>query len=154
MSNPYIFSYEGAFELPLEPPGAWDRLEQTDLYQSWWPWMRHLEVEGNPLEPGSAYTFLVVAPIPFTMRLRVEVEQAEEPNSISAAVGGDLEGTASMTFERQAEGRTVAHIGWTIEVVKPGLRPLARVTRPLLLWGQTWAVDVALRGFRRHLDAA
>lgn len=154
MGNPYVFSYEGAFELPLEPPEAWERLGQTDNYQSWWPWMRHLELDGKPLEPGSAYSFVVVAPIPFTMRLRVEVDDAEEPGSIAALVRGDLEGRAGLDFERQAPGRTVAHIAWTVEVVKPGLRPLARVTRPLLLWGQSWAVDVALRGFRRHLDAA
>ena len=154
MGDPYVFTYGGAFELPLEPHEAWDTLGQSDHYQSWWPWMRHLEVDGRPLEPGSAYSFLVVAPIPFTMRLRVEVREAREPDSIEARIEGDLQGKANLVFEKQGAGRCVAQLGWTVEVVKPSLRPLVRVTRPLLLWGQSWAVAVALRGFRRHLDAA
>lgn len=150
MPDPHVFEYQGTFELPLARDRAWDILGQTEHYQSWWPWMRHLEVGGEPLERGSSFSFLVVAPIPFTMRLRVEVANAEEPESIEARVRGDLSGTATMEFEEHGSD-TKAHIGWTVEVVKPSLRPVARVMRPLLLWGQTWAVDVALRGFRRHL---
>ena len=154
MSDPHLFDYQGTFELPLSRLDTWATLEQTEHYESWWPWMRHLDVDGPPLEPGTAFSFLVVAPIPFTMRLRVHVDQAREPEMIAATIAGDLKGTASMTFADQGAGRTVAHISWSVEAVRPAIRSIARVTRPLLLWGQGWAVDVALKGFRRHLDAA
>ena len=154
MSDPYVFDYRGTFELPLARPDTWTTLEQTQHYESWWPWMRHLEVDGVPLEPGTAFSFLVVAPIPFTMRLRVHVDEAQSPEAISATIAGDLEGTATMRFEEQGPTRTVAYISWSVEVSRPALRPIARATRPLLLWGQTWAVNVALKEFRRHLDAA
>lgn len=116
--------------------------------------MRHLEVRGTPLEPGTSFAFVVVAPIPFTMRLTAEVSAASPPDHIEAAVSGDLAGSATMTFEEASAGRSVADIGWEVEVVRPGLRPVARVARPILLWGQGWAVDVAFREFRRHLTNA
>ncbi len=154
MGDPHVFSYRGTFELPLARHEAWEILGHTEHYQKWWPWMRHLEVDGEPLEPGTAFSFLVVAPVPFTMRLRVAVDSAREPEAIDARVEGDLGGRAALAFEEQGPDRTVAHIEWTVEVVKPTLRPVARVMRPLLLWGQNWAVDVALRGFRGHLNTA
>ena len=154
MSDPHVFDYRGTFELPLSRRDTWVTLEQSQHYEAWWPWMRHLEVDGVPLEVGTNYSFLVVAPIPFTMRLRVRVDEALSPETISATIAGDLDGTASMTFEEQGPARTVAHISWSVEVARPALRSIARVTRPLLLWGQSWAVNVALKEFRRHLDAA
>ncbi len=116
--------------------------------------MRHLEVSGDPMAPGTSFAFLVVAPIPFTMRLRAEVAAASPPDRIEAKVSGDLAGEATMAFDSSPSGGTIADIGWDVEVVRPAFRPIARVARPILLWGQGWAVDIALREFRRHLDAA
>jgi hypothetical protein len=127
---------------------------ETEHYESWWPWMRHLEVDGEPMAPGTTFSFLVVAPIPFAMRLRARVTEADPPDRVEADVSGDLSGVATMTFAPSGRRGAVADISWDVEVVRPGLRPIARVTRPILLWGQGWAVDVAFREFRRHLEAA
>ena len=154
MADPHVFEFRGTFELPLTPRQTWAQLERTERYESWWPWMRHLEVEGNPLDPGTAFTFLIVAPIPFTMRLRAEVTSAEPPDRVEARVSGDLTGTADMTFSPNGPGRSLAEVHWEVEVTRPTIRSVARVTRPLLLWGQGWAVDIAFREFRRHLDVA
>ena len=154
MGSPYGFHYRGSFELPLTPDEAWSTLTETEHYESWWPWMRHLEVRGDPLLPGTSFAFLVVAPIPFAMRLRAEVTEADPPGRIEADVSGDLAGTATMTFSPSGRRGSVAEVFWEVEVVRPSLRPLARVTRPILLWGQGWAVDIAFREFRRHLNAA
>ncbi len=153
MADPHVFEFQGTFELPLTIEDTWAELERTDQYESWWPWMRHLEVTGEPLDPGTAFSFLVFAPIPVTMRMRAEVTSAEPPHRIEAAVSGDLRGSASMHFRTATVG-TLADIQWQVEVVRPSIRSVARVTRPVLLWGQRWAVDIAIREFRRHLKAA
>ena len=132
-------------------PETWTTLEQADLYETWWPWMRRLEISGTPLEPDTTFSFLVVAPIPFTMNLTVRIEESIAPERIRARITGDLEGSASMTFDEITGQATVANLEWTVEVMKPGMRRAARALRPLLQWGQSWAVDVALRGFLRHL---
>lgn len=113
--------------------------------------MRRLEISGTPLEPGTTFTFHVVAPIPFTMDLVVRIEESVEPERIRARITGDLEGSAAMTFDEISGETTGATLEWTVEVKKPGMRAAARALRPLLQWGQSWAVDVALRGFLRHL---
>ncbi|MDQ4144296.1 MAG: hypothetical protein M3198_11240 [Actinomycetota bacterium] len=154
MPNPHLFEFNGTFELPLTVEETWDELERTDQYETWWPWMRKLEVVGDPLDPGTTFSFLIVAPIPFTMRLKAEVTRAQPPCKIEAAVSGDLTGKASMTFERAGSRQVTATIWWEVEVTRSSLRSVARATRPILLWGQRWAVDIALRGFRRHLAAA
>lgn len=154
MADPHLFRYRGTFELPLTPAQAWSELHRTDQYESWWPWMRHLDVRGDPLRPGTSFAFVVVAPIPFTMRLCAEISGASPPDRIEAQVSGDLAGTATMTFEPAPSGGAIADISWEVEVVRPAFRPIARVGRPILLWGQGWAVDIAFREFRRHLNAA
>lgn len=151
MAGPHAFSYRGSYDLPLGRSETWATLEQADLYESWWPWMRRLEISGTPLETGTTFTFLVVAPIPFTMNLVVRIEESVAPERILARITGDLEGSATMSFDEISSDTTGARLEWTVEVKKPGMRTAARAMRPLLKWGQNWAVDVALRGFLRHL---
>ncbi|HYN35825.1 MAG TPA: hypothetical protein VEV82_02510 [Actinomycetota bacterium] len=151
MAGPLTFSYRGSHDLPLGRSETWTTLERADLYESWWQWMRRLEIAGTPLETGTTFTFVVVAPIPFTMNLAVRIEESVPPERIRARITGDLEGSASMTFEEISSELTCAKLEWTVEVKKPGMRTAARALRPLLQWGQSWAVDVALRGFLRHL---
>ena len=114
--------------------------------------MRDLEVTGTPLEPGTTFTFRVVAPIPFTLRLVVEIVNSKEAEQLEAAIHGDLVGSATMFFEEVSPESTRATLAWNVEVHKPRVRGAARALRPILQWGQNWAVDSALRGFLRHLN--
>jgi uncharacterized protein YndB with AHSA1/START domain len=152
MADHHVFAYRGSFEFPAAPGQTWDMLEQTHHYENWWPWMRDLRVRGEPLTNGTCFSFTVVAPIPFKMHLEVEISDSREPEHINAVIRGDLAGRASMSFEPSADGGTASDIEWTVEVVEPRMRAAAPVIRPLLLWGQNWAVEMGLRGFRRHLD--
>lgn len=146
------FCYRDTHELPLSRRSAWAQLTRAELYPTWWSWMRDLEVTGTPLEPGTTFTFRVVAPIPFTMRLVVEVIDSKEAERLEATIHGDLVGTATMSFEEISAESTRATLGWNVEVHKPRVRGAARALRPILQWGQNWAVDSALKGFLRHLD--
>ena len=152
MPGSYSFTYEGAHTLPLSPERAWELLKRPHLYPKWWPWMRRLEVSGTPLEPGTTFTFYVVAPIPFPLRLEVEIVESNKAEGIEASVAGDLVGRAEMSFAEISNQVTRATLRWDVDVRKPGVRTAARTLRPILQWGQDWAVDVALRGFLRHLD--
>ena len=136
----------------MSPTRAWELLKRAELYPKWWPWMRRLEVSGSPLEPGTTFSFLVVAPIPFTMRVRLEIVESKEDARVEAEVKGDLVGRAEMSFVAVSDEVTEATLEWDVEVRKPGVRTAARALRPVLIWGQNWAVETALRGFLRHLD--
>ena len=72
---------------------------------------------------------------------------------ISAAVHGDLEGAAQLTFDGD-EARTRAHASWRIEMMQRPMRVAARFAYPLLRWGHDRVVDATVDGFRRHLVEA
>jgi carbon monoxide dehydrogenase subunit G len=149
MGSPYLIDYRGTFDLPLTPDDAWAFLQRTDLYERWWPWMRDLAVNGDRISPGTDLRFRVVSPLPYRMALRVEIEDVQARRA-AALVHGDLEGTGAIVIAPGPRGSTVS-LGWTVEIKHPQMRIAARVARPLLRWGQTWAIQSALRGFLRHV---
>ena len=152
MGSPYVVDYRGRFELPLPPDEAWRYLQRTDLYEGWWPWMRDLVVEGDGIAPGTSLRFRVVSPLPYRMKLSVEVEETTE-RSASASVSGDLDGTGSIAIVERGRG-SVAELSWSVTIHQPQMRLAARFAGPLLRWGQTWAIQSALRGFIRHVTSS
>ena len=115
--------------------------------------MRDIEVTGAWPEEGSTLTFNVAAPIPYRLRLTVTVEDEDPPRSVHARVEGSLAGEGSLELEPASEG-TAARAEWDVEVTSRALRPMIGIVRPVLVKAQHWAVRVALRGFRRHLEGA
>lgn len=150
-SGSYQVSFEGYYRFEASPEELWEALGRSDLYTRWFRWMRDVEVAGSVPERGSSVSFKVFAPIPYRIRLRVEVVSAVRPKRVHASVEGDLRGRASLALETEGTG-SVVRVKWDVVVVGRALRPAMRVARPLLLRAQHWAVDVALRGFRRHLS--
>lgn len=150
MSAPYVFTYRGEFTFPLGPGRIWSILQRPERYETWWSWMRELEVEGNPLEPGSVISFAVVAPIPFKMHIRLEVVEADPPNRLVVAVRGDLAGTGSLLLD-EAEGSTAA-VEWDVEINPPAMRRTSYVARPVLKWAHDRAVASGVAGFRRQIE--
>jgi carbon monoxide dehydrogenase subunit G len=150
VGSPYVFDYRGEFRFDLEADVLWAKLGSTDRYPEWWPWMRDLEVTGSPLEPGSEFRFKVVSPLPWTMRLAVAVARSERPRRVEAEVDGHLRGPAALVFTPEGD-RTVVEVSWSVEVVDRAMRVGARVARPVIRWGQDWAIRTALRTFNEHL---
>lgn len=150
MPRAHIFEYAGKFDFDATPEELWTALGRTDNYEDWWTWMRDVKVTGSVPETGSSVDFGVVTPLPLRMQLRVEVVSALRPETIEATVSGDLSGNAALRFRPSGAGST-ADVTWSVEVVKRAMRAAAVPMRPVLQWGQDWAVRVALRGFRRHL---
>lgn len=144
------FSYRGTFRFDATPKELWDALATVDLFETWWPWMRDVDVEGDPLTPGSVLRFRIVPPVPYRLTIEVLVTDAETDRVVAGRVMGDLRGTGRLEIEPSGEGSSV-ETTWNIEVANAAIRGAIRVARPLLLWAQQWAVEASLRGFRRYL---
>lgn len=149
--SPYEIGFRDSFWFPATPNDLWADLTRTDLYPRWWRWMRAIEVEGDWPRAGSALSFRVVAPIPYPMRLRTEVVRADEPTVLEVRVTGSLQGRGGLRFAAEAPG-TRATVTWNVEIASARLRPVIHLARPVLVRAQHWAVRVALRGFRAHLE--
>lgn len=138
------------FEAP--PDVLWEELERVDMFERWWPWMKDVRLEGDPLTPGSVISFAVDPPVPYRMDIRVEVTKAQPGRFLEGSVSLDLLGTATLRFEPIAE-HTSVRVRWDVELANRRIRAGIFIARPILLWAQRWAVEVALRGFRAHLAA-
>lgn len=151
MGSPYDVSYRGSHDFAATPERLWQELARVDQFERWWPWMRDVRLDGAALEPGSRISFRVVPPVPFTMRIAVDVIDSNEPEWIEGAVSGDLSGSARLELRPRGAG-SVCDVAWDVELADPKVRRIVHVARPVLLWAQRWAVEIALHGFRSHLS--
>ncbi len=146
-----MFTHRGEYAFDLPPDRLWDRMAEVDRFEGWWPWLSELRLEGNGLEEGAVLRGVVSPPLPYRMRLRIELGPCRRPEAIDATVGGDLTGTARLRIRATPEGSVVA-MEWVIEVRQPVMRLAARLGRPLLQWGHDRVVAVTLAGFRRRIE--
>lgn len=150
VGSPHVIEYEGRFSFPVSPEEVWSAVEHFERFETWWGWLRELRVEGPGLVAGSVLHGVVAPPLPYRMRLRVEVVAADPPRTIDALVHGDLVGRARLLLEPEGDG-TRASVAWTIEMMQRPMRAAARVASPVLRWGHDRVVDATVAGFRRQL---
>lgn len=113
--------------------------------------MRKVRLSGEALTPGSAISFGIDPPVPFKMTISVAVTDSQAPDWLEGDVSGDLSGRARLELVEEG-GHSVCHVSWDVEIANAGIRRMIHVARPILLWAQRWAVEIALHGFRAHLS--
>lgn len=109
-----------------------------------------MELKGDALTEGSSISFTIDPPTPYRMKISVLVVEADHGRFLRGKVTGDLDGEA--TFELSGDDvSSDVRIAWDLHIRSPLIRPVIVIARPILLRAQSWAVEVALRGFRRYL---
>ncbi|HZT66022.1 MAG TPA: SRPBCC family protein [Acidimicrobiales bacterium] len=151
-ASPYVIEYRDAFSFPLGPEDLWSAFERVERFERWWGWLSEFSLEGGALVSGAVLRGVVSPPLPYRMRLRVELEECERPHLIDAAVHGDLEGRAGLLLEPDETG-TRAQVSWTIEMMQRPMRVAARMAPRVMRWGHDRVVETTVRGFRRHVVA-
>ncbi len=146
-----MLTYRNGFGFDLAPERLWDRIEQVDQFERWWPWLSDCQIQGNGLSPGSVLSGVVTPPLPYRMALRIELVSSERPHAIDATVSGDLVGVAALRMRPEQRG-TWVDVAWTVEVQQPAMRLAARIGRPLLQWGHDRVVEMTVAEFRRRID--
>jgi carbon monoxide dehydrogenase subunit G len=150
MGSPYVMDYRGSFSLPAPPGDVWSAIGQVDQFEQWWVWLSEFRLEAPPLGRGAVLHGVVSPPLPYRMRLRIELETWDPPRLIEARVGGDLRGQARIVLE-PGTGGTVAGVEWSLEMMQLPMRLAARVGKPLLRWGHDRVVEITVAGFVRRL---
>jgi hypothetical protein len=106
------------------------------------------------LHDGAVAECVIRAPLPYSVRLRIEVERTVEARLVETTVGGDLAGPASLALAPEGTG-TLATLRFDLEVRHQLLRAASLVGRPLLVWAHDRVVDRGVEQFRdRALDGA
>lgn len=145
-----VINYRRDFVFSETPTVLWEALEHTERFERWWSWLQEFRIEGGTLATGSVLHGVVAPPLPYRMRIDVELVRCEPPREIDAVVSGDLEGVARLRLHETTAG-TRAEVSWTVEMMQRPMRIASRVAHPVVRLGHDAVVDMTVAGFRRHL---
>lgn len=129
----------------VPPEELWDAMSRVEAYREWWPWLRHFEAA--PLAPGSLWTAVVQPPLPYRLRFGLELGDVVAPRHVTAAITGDITGSARIEISPNAEGSEL-HLVSELAPTNAVLRAVAQVARPMVSFGHEWVLDTGLRQFR------
>jgi uncharacterized protein YndB with AHSA1/START domain len=148
-----VMTYRRDYEFPISPQRLWDVIGEVDQFEAWWPWLEEFRLEGGSLEKGAVLHGVIAPPVPYRMRIQVELTQCEPARRIEALIHGDLEGEASLELRARGTGSSV-EVAWTVEMMQRSMRIADRVAHPLLQWGHDRVVELTVEGFRKRLGSA
>ena len=153
MSSIYVFKHNRTFliEAPIER--VWATTRSLAQLESWWAWLRDLHVSDEEVNEGTHFEFAVVSPLPYRLEIAATATEVIEPRLIRADITGDLRGPAEVELTAVAGGTEVA-LRWEVELISRPLRVAALASKPLMVWGQDWAVRIAVAGARRNIEHA
>jgi hypothetical protein len=146
-----VLTYRGGFAFDLPPERLWAQIEQFDRYETWWPWLSALRIEGGELAAGSVLHGVVSPPVPYRMQVDIDLVGCVRPHAVDADVAGDLVGPAHLRIRSEGEGSRV-EVSWALEMRQPAMRWAFRFGRPLLQWGHDRVVEMTVAGFRRRIE--
>jgi len=145
VGSPFAFDRTWRFDVGTER--LWDALTCTDAYTRWWDWLRSCDVDG--VRAGAIARCEVRAPLPYTLRFEIAIDEVVEGSRIATTVRGDLAGPALL--EVLGDGKaSEARLSWSLRLAAPGLRRLAVVARPAMVWAHHRIVDVGVRQFEEQ----
>jgi uncharacterized protein YndB with AHSA1/START domain len=143
---PDAFEYDRTFDFAVSPETFWATVSRTESFPEWWSWLRSFESEG--LHDGSHTSCVIQAPLPYALRVAIDVERAMPPDRIETRVTGDLEGPARLEITPTGSGCS-ARLVWVLELREPWLKRIARVARPVLGWAHDRVISSGVRQFER-----
>ena len=153
MSRRPVITYRRDYEFPNSPSDLWEAIGEVDHFEDWWPWLTELRLEGGMLKKGSVLRGVVAPPLPYRMRIEVELTGCFPPRRMEALIHGDLEGEASLDIHPAGVGSNV-EVTWTVEMMQGPMRLADRMAHPLLQWGHDRVVEITVAGFRKRLGPA
>jgi carbon monoxide dehydrogenase subunit G len=145
-------TYQGRHEFPVPVSEMWEIIQEVDQFEGWWPWLEDFTLVGSPLRAGSVLTGVAAPPLPYRMRLQVELTRCEAPCAIEASIHGDLEGKATLELHQRGTG-TEVDVTWTVEMMQAPMRMADRLAHPVLQWGHDRVVEITIAGFRKRLTS-
>jgi uncharacterized protein YndB with AHSA1/START domain len=153
MSSIYVFPHDRTFFIAAPIEKVWNTTRSLSQLKNWWAWLKDFKAPDEGLKPGSRFEFAVVSPLPYRLTIAATATEVVEPRLIRADITGDLRGPAEIELTPVTGGTDVA-LRWEVELMPRALRIAALASKPLMVWGQDWAVRVAVAGARRNIEDA
>lgn len=138
------------YDFDVDRASVWRALSGVDEYPLWWPWLR--DFRARALSGGDVWTCVICPPLPYRLRLRVELADVVPETFVAASVDGDVVGTASVELHDHDDGCAVRLVS-DLAPANPLLRAVARSARPVVRFGHDWVLDTGARQFSQQVSA-
>ncbi|WP_426936430.1 SRPBCC family protein [Brevibacterium sp. LE-L] len=150
------FHFEDRWIVDVGAQTAWAVLERVAEWPQWWPGLTAAEeaglartddsTDGTAVMPGSRAHLLVHAPIGWSLRFTIEVDEVDAPRLIRFRSDGDLRGEGLWTLT-DVQGRTEIDSLWCVTTT----RTIVRAMRPLSGLMHGAVMRAGERGLRSRL---
>jgi hypothetical protein len=153
----HTFHFDRSWTFAVPADDLFGVLDRTQDFRRWWTWLRHFHTSSPSSSPSgppslSAGVFancVIQGPVPYALRLQVDIERVDRPTLVETYVRGDLDGPARLEVQPTSSGST-ARLSWELELEDTTLRRINRVARPLMEWAHDRVVGMGVEQFRRH----
>jgi len=133
--------------LDVPPDRFWATISRTGEYRNWWPWLREFDADG--FREGSRWRAIIQSPLPYVLRVELELEDVVECERLAAAVTGDIGGWAALDLAESPTGSSV-DVEWDMRPRSRAMQAAAVLARPLLRWSHEWVLARGLDQFRQR----
>ena len=131
-----------------------DILADAEGLARWWPSV-YLEVRelapGDARGVGKEVALHTKGWLPYTLRWRFRVTEADYPHGFTIQALGDFVGTGDWKLAQDGDHVAVTY-DWRIRAEKPLLRMFSPILRPLFAFNHRWAMDQGERSLRAELQ--
>ena len=132
---------------PVPRSELWEAIVRVDEYQDWWPWLRSFD--GTELKAGMQWQCRVQPPLPYSLRMVIDLDEVVAAELVTATVSGDIEGTAALHLDDAPDGST-ARLVSALAPANRALKLVARAALPVVRFGHDWVLDTGARQFRER----
>ncbi len=142
------FMFDSTWHFDVAPERLWAQLSSTDQFTEWWTWLVEFDA-ADGLRAGTTANAVIRAPLPYVLRLSIDVERVVERELVETYVRGDLDGVATLVITPTDEG-CAARLNWELHIVNGMLRTASILGRPLMSWAHDRVVATGVDQFRRR----
>ena len=147
------FVLVSSWQLESRREAVWRLLEQVEDWASWWPQLERVDRLG----PGTAqdgairHRFRWRSGIGYGFSIVMTRTRAERPVELEGRADGGLRGTGLWVLDVAGPGATRLTYRWDVALVKPWMRVLAPLLRPLFARRHFAVMDAGARGMAARL---
>ena len=138
------------WRLDESPAAVWQLLADAGTWPTWWPGVRRARrAVSSPV--GDVADLRWHSALPYAVRLRLEVREAERPHRLDSQVLGDLQGLATWLLDPAEGGGVHLTYRWEVWLERRWMRLLSVLLRPVFEWNHFRVMRAAARGLGRRL---
>jgi hypothetical protein len=146
------------YRFEVERSVLWKEIAEPRNYTEWWPWLRGLDADA--LTPGVRWRCIIQPPLPYTLRVDVDITEVIEGEAVSADVSGDLRGHARISLGDAggrvsdgfaANGHCEARVVSSLVPSSRAMGVAAWLVAPVARWGHDWVLSTGARQLQEAL---